>query len=75
MDALHFFFRLPLLEQVLLDLFVPPFFALLCWASDTVKSFLWNSAIFKDSPKSLGYLLTTAYVLMITLTIYFHVSR
>jgi hypothetical protein len=74
MDALHFYFTLPLFEQVLLDLLVPPFFVLLCWGSDTIKAYFYDSSIFKDSPKYLVILLSASYAVMIALTIYFHVS-
>ena len=51
MDALHFYFTLPLFEQVLLDLLVPPFFVLLCWGSDALKAYFYDAPIFKDSPR------------------------
>ena len=75
MDALRFYFTLPLFGQVLLDLLVPPFFVLLCWGSDTLKAYFYDAPIFKDSPRYLVILLSASYALMIGLTIYFHVSR
>jgi hypothetical protein len=75
MDALHFYFTLPLFEQVLLDLLVPPFFVLLCWGSDALKAYFYDAPIFKDSPRYLGILLGVSYVLMIALTIYFRIFR
>jgi hypothetical protein len=74
MDALHFFFTLPLFEQLLLDLLLPPFFVLLCWGSDSLKAKVYGDPWFEDSPKYLGILLGASYVVMIALTIYFHIS-
>jgi hypothetical protein len=75
MDALHFYFTLPLVGQLLLDLLVPPFFVLLCWGSDSLKAVFYGDPFFKDSPKFLAGLLTASYICMIALTIYVHVSR
>jgi len=75
MEALHFFFGLPLGEQLVLDLLLPPFFVLLMWGSDTLKSYMYNSSFFKDSPKYLLVILGLSYLIVIILTIYCHISR
>ena len=74
MDALRFFFTLPLLEQLLLDFLLPPFFVLLCWGSDSLNAYFYRYSFFKDSPRYLGFLLGASYVIMIALTMYFHIS-
>jgi hypothetical protein len=78
MDALSYFFKLPLYQQLLWDLLFPLLLVLFFWWNDSLEAslrFLLNKPNLKYSPKYFCFLLAPAYLFMISLTIYSHVHR
>jgi hypothetical protein len=64
------FLTAPLSTKLLIDIFLPPPFVFLCWASGNIKAFLWHSKAFAFSAKDCLHWLVASYILMSGLTIY-----